>query len=600
MTDEVRLEVIKKTQDSLGKYFKKPPLTEKLLRKPPFRFLHDIITATIRETGFLEGLFSEEELNSDNIKDKEAKLAFLTKLIDVVKLISGANLTVRASKIVSGQEPTKTNELLQAIGKALDKKVSSREAIEHYKKSLEKKTKAGSKSRSTIKEEPSKNPASRQASQTRKSSEKDKISAERKKRSSSTGKVASGEAKRDKDDRTEENKARKGNDRKKEESSKNIEAIDIPPAEPVQNKTSTSAQRRRPSSSAKVKQDATISDVNGLTKEEQAQRRNSSSRARRTAQVNGSQEKIGNTTLQTSSNNEEQNKSVTSGYTKETKENEMEEDNSRQQSVEKSDQPTSELAGSRVETTEMTVLQQSDARPKTSLRPPSARPISARPAAPRMRAKTEMIVNEEIQTPVGNISVIVEDSDLKDDDDDDAEDMVVMEAKGSGGDLLENGDYKIDNQLMQEHGHLVAQILETQRELVNTDNVDVLPKKVDIAWESGSKRDRETAAKEIDKLRGTIQTLTRTTNPLGKLLDYVQEDVEMMQKELLDWRSQYRQLSEQLEGEQKETQEMIEPMKETLKEIDNNMKIELNKICQVKAQMMKNDQKIRRLLNGNL
>jgi len=81
---------------------------------------------------------------------------------------------------------------------------------------------------------------------------------------------------------------------------------------------------------------------------------------------------------------------------------------------------------------------------------------------------------------LGNISVIVENSDLKDDDDDDAEDMVVMEAKGTGSDFLENGDYKIDNQLMQEHGHLVAQILETQRELVNTDNVDVLPKKVDI------------------------------------------------------------------------------------------------------------------------
>lgn len=79
---------------------------------------------------------------------------------------------------------------------------------------------------------------------------------------------------------------------------------------------------------------------------------------------------------------------------------------------------------------------------------------------------------------MGNISVIVENADLKDDDD--AEDMVVVETKGSSGDNLENGDYKIDNQLMQEHGHLVAQILETQRELVNTDNVDVLPKKVDI------------------------------------------------------------------------------------------------------------------------
>ncbi|XP_029167472.1 TRAF3-interacting protein 1 [Nylanderia fulva] len=594
MTDEVRPEVIKKTQDLLGKYFKKPPLTEKLLRKPPFRFLHDIITAIIKETGFLKGLFTDEELNSDNIKDKEAKLAFLTKLIDVVKLISGANLMVRASKIISGQEPTRTNELLQAIGKSLDKKVSSTEAIEHYKKSLEKK-KTGSKSKSTVKEETSRKPAPRQASQTRKSSEKDKVS-ERKKRSSSTGKVTSSEVK-NVDDRPKE-KARKENNKK--ESSKNIEPIDIPPAEPIENKVPASAQKRRPSSSAKVKENAIISTTETM-KEEQVQHRISSSKIRHSAQINGLQEKIANLPPEQSLN-EDENKSETSNN-KETKKSEISEENKeRQQSAEKKEHtqmPTSELAGSPNETiTETTVLQQSNVRPKTSLRPPSARPISARPAAPRIRAKTDFIVNEEIQTPVGNISVIVENADLKDDDD--AEDMVVMETKGTVGDNLENGDYKIDNQLMQEHGHLVAQILETQRELVNTDNVDVLPKKVDIAWESGSKRDREAAAKEIDKLRGTIQTLTRTTNPLGKLLDYVQEDVEMMQKELLDWRKQYRQLSEQLEREQKETEEMIEPMKETLKEIDGNMKVQMDKIRQVKAQITKNDQKIRRLLNGNL
>ncbi|GAB1862952.1 TRAF3-interacting protein 1 [Camponotus japonicus] len=584
MTDEVRSEVIKKTQDLLGKYFKKPPLTEKLLRKPPFRFLHDIITAIIKETDFLKGLFTDEELNSDNIKDKEAKLAFLTKLINVVKLISGANLMVRASKIISGQEPTKTNELLQAIGKCLDKKVSSVEAIEHYKKSLEKK-----KSKSTIKDETSKKPAPRQASQTRKSSEKDKVSMDRKKRSSSTGKVASGEAK------NVDDKARKEN---KKENLKNVEAIDIPPAEPVEDKVPTSAQKRRPSSSAKIKQNATISPHEPI-KEEQIQHRSSSSKIKHSAQVSGSQEKIANLPSEMSLNNEEQNKSETSNYNKEIKESRISEENKeRQQSAEKKSEqmPTSEFADSQNETTtETTVLQQSNERPKTSLRPPSARPISARPAAPRIRAKTDFIINEEIQTPVGNISVIVEDADLKDDD----EDMVVMETKGSSGDNLENGDYKIDNQLMQEHGYLVAQILETQKELVN-DNVDVLPKKVDIAWESGSKRDREAAAKEIDKLRGTIQTLTRATNPLGKLLDYVQEDVEVMQKELLDWKNQYRQLNEQLEKEQKETQEMIEPMKETLKEIDGNMKMQLDKIRQVKAQIMKNDQKIRRLLNGNL
>lgn len=45
---------------------------------------------------------------------------------------------------------------------------------------------------------------------------------------------------------------------------------------------------------------------------------------------------------------------------------------------------------------------------------------------------------------------------------------------------------------------------------------------------------------------------------------------------------------------------MIEPMKETLTEIDSNMKIQLDKIRQVKAQIMNNDKKIQRILNGNL
>lgn len=36
---------IKRTQDTLGKIIQKPVLTDKLLRKPPFKFLHDIIHA---------------------------------------------------------------------------------------------------------------------------------------------------------------------------------------------------------------------------------------------------------------------------------------------------------------------------------------------------------------------------------------------------------------------------------------------------------------------------------------------------------------------------------------------------------------------------
>lgn len=45
MEKEVNPDIVKATQESLGKYVKRPPLTEKLLKKPPFRFLHDIITS---------------------------------------------------------------------------------------------------------------------------------------------------------------------------------------------------------------------------------------------------------------------------------------------------------------------------------------------------------------------------------------------------------------------------------------------------------------------------------------------------------------------------------------------------------------------------
>jgi TRAF3-interacting protein 1 len=44
-------------------------------------------------------------------------------LLPFVEAITGTNLTVRPTKVIAGHEPTKTNELLQALGTALDRKV---------------------------------------------------------------------------------------------------------------------------------------------------------------------------------------------------------------------------------------------------------------------------------------------------------------------------------------------------------------------------------------------------------------------------------------------------------------------------------------------
>lgn len=43
----------------------------------------------------------------------------------------------------------------------------------------------------------------------------------------------------------------------------------------------------------------------------------------------------------------------------------------------------------------------------------------------------------------------------------------------------------------------------------------------------------------MDTLRDTIQKLTRSVNPLGKLMDFLQEDIDSMQMELSMWRNIY-------------------------------------------------------------
>jgi len=126
--------IIKKTQDALGKIIKRPPLTEKLLNKPPFRFLHDVVMEVVRTTSFGKGLYNETETDSKNVTVKEDKLRFLQKLIDCVTFASGETVTARPSKIIAGHEPEKTNELLQLIAKCIRKNISSDDAVQRVLK----------------------------------------------------------------------------------------------------------------------------------------------------------------------------------------------------------------------------------------------------------------------------------------------------------------------------------------------------------------------------------------------------------------------------------------------------------------------------------
>lgn len=97
----------------------KPKVTAKLLQKPPFRFLHDIVMALMVLTGFPEHTFSEDECNSVLVaQSSEKKISFLTKLIEKVSGKLGVPVDLKPSKVVAGLEPEKTCLFLGALFKA--------------------------------------------------------------------------------------------------------------------------------------------------------------------------------------------------------------------------------------------------------------------------------------------------------------------------------------------------------------------------------------------------------------------------------------------------------------------------------------------------
>lgn len=118
------------TQELLGSLISRPKLTEKLLSKPPYRFLHDVIMEVIRATGFGSGLYDEMESDSANVSDKVMKMAFLEKMIKVVGAQLNTLVEAKPAKIVAGRDPQDTNNWLQLLAVAARHRPDSQRAVQ--------------------------------------------------------------------------------------------------------------------------------------------------------------------------------------------------------------------------------------------------------------------------------------------------------------------------------------------------------------------------------------------------------------------------------------------------------------------------------------
>ena len=122
-------EEVIRTKEYLIKYLiqPKPPLSIKLLSRPPYRYLHDLIMALREETGFTTGLFTEEEIHSAKSTPRNIKISFLQKLVTYTSLIINRRVDVFSDpeQIVAGLECNKTNRFLQCVVEAVTTVIDS-------------------------------------------------------------------------------------------------------------------------------------------------------------------------------------------------------------------------------------------------------------------------------------------------------------------------------------------------------------------------------------------------------------------------------------------------------------------------------------------
>lgn len=102
----------KTTADLYSSLIEKPKMAEKLLMKPPFKYIFDIIAETGKVTGFANGtythysgLFDGEEMKADYYGEKTRKIGYLNKIISLVEAMSGEKVAANPQKIVAGLEP---------------------------------------------------------------------------------------------------------------------------------------------------------------------------------------------------------------------------------------------------------------------------------------------------------------------------------------------------------------------------------------------------------------------------------------------------------------------------------------------------------------
>lgn len=488
---------VERTKDVIEKIIQKPKMAAKLLSKPPFRFIHDIVSEITRVTGFADGLYSAEELDSGSIKEKQPKIDYLTKIIQCVSCQLNVEIEAKPAKIVAGLEPDDTNKFLQLLGLAC-RAGSSVEAVQRVL--------AG-------------DTAVRASSAAKKASSAT---------SSSSSKAAEREA-------TPEAK------------------LSSRSTTPLETKGRPSSKEgKEPSATAAAAAPSAVAGSFGGPMKPLALK----------TDADDAHDDNANLRFQTDAKETGDDHAVVAPGT------------------------SGGLGTSR-----------------------SARPTTARRRPPKLKENVteagRLMVHD---TKVAPVVGIMKDGDNGDSDDDaNADDSNNASGSNSGRLALDDGGAG------GAHGRLVRDILKDQsaeeaarKQKEDEDTASGVTSNegetgIRLGRRKKSFKDKSKSgasnAAEMHALRSTIQKICQATNPVGKGVEFVHEDLDAMSKELEQWKREYEKKRELYEDERKRTDEALQPLQLQLVEVDELIKEQVHKINALKATIAKNEEKTQKLLH---
>jgi len=565
-----------KTRDILQPLIKAPKLTEKLLLKPPFRFLHDIITNLIKQQQCYEGLFTEDEMDSSKVTDRDGKVAFLQKIVSAVQFALNVQLAVRPLKVVSGLEPEATNAFLQALAQSVVQKCDWKRAVE--------KTLGGTGD--VPKEEKKRD----------ESADKEKEKENTKVREKEKEKEKDGEREKEKE---KEREAERQKEREKEkERERAREKEKEKEKEREREKESDKEKEKEKGKEKEKKEEGTREKEKGergkdREKEKEPEDRKERDKDRRDRDKEQSQDK---------GKEKDREKEKDADKEKERKERDKrrsEEERKLRDAEERRDRPPEPVAPP------PPPLNSSPAAPATMDAARPDRLATARKPPPQVKSNVVETdgspVSKDRRDAPAPASLIVDrrkGQDVKEDSDEDetpalfdptAEAVRSEDATdGAAGEgwLSKKAEQAVKKSEKKAEGDSSAGAAPDSggTGIILTRNIGT------------GKKEKESIQQEIGKLRDGLQTLTKATNPLGKAMDYIQEDIDSMQRELEMWKAEAKQQSATWAEQQRATEEAMQPLYSQLHDLEDSINDQIMKIHSSKANIIRNDQTLDTLL----